>query len=356
MTIKKKIALLNFPLDGNYGGNLQRFALIKVLTDMGYDVTHLSTRFKFWETNSRYKRFKCLLRYKLGLFQKEKRKTLVMQFKYQEEMKAIMPFYEKYVPHTEPIFSYDDIRTYQNFAAYMVGSDQVWRRSMNGYFPYSTMFFDFIKNPNAKKIAYGISLGTGENELSESDLEEVSPLYKDFHAVSVREQSALTLFEQYGWTKPVAQVVLDPTLLLKKEDYDSIIENARTKRTKEKVFCYVLDLDEEKKSKIRFKIQELGKTAHYCVFGKDRISIEQWLRNIRDAKYVITDSYHGVLFSIIFNRPFLFLENKRRGNERVDYVMKFLGITNDTFDWEQINTKIDAERIKSCAFLKNALS
>ena len=60
--------------------------------------------------------------------------------------------------------------------------------------------------------------------------------------------------------------------------------------------------------------------------GSDNISIEQWLNNIRQAKIVITDSYHGVVFSIIYNRPFLFLGNQQRGNARVESLFRTLGI------------------------------
>lgn len=354
--MRKKIALLNFPVDNNYGGNLQRFALMKALTDMGYDVTHLSTRLSYTDYRPFIKRIKSYVKFFLGILPETAYPGGLKQYIYKKELKVILPFYEKYVKHTQPIYTYEELCRYQDFDMYVVGSDQVWRRSMNGTFPYSAMFFDFIKQPNKKKIAYGISLGTAKNELSESDLEEVSPLYREFHAVSVREQSALTLFEQYGWTKPVAQVVLDPTLLLDKNVYNDIINDGRTIRPNGDVFCYVLDYTQNNEDTIKQKINEIGGNAYMCALGKNKTSIEQWLRNIRDAKYVITDSYHGVLFSIVFNRPFLFLKNERRGNERVNHIMELLGVKNDCFDWGQINVRLEEECAKSFAFLKESLS
>lgn len=354
MSNKKKIALLNFPLDNNFGGNLQRYALMRVLNEMGYDVTHLSTQFQFEDNCSAFKRITSYIKYKFGLYPSNYIPAWIRQSKYKKGLKAIMPFYNRYIKHTNPIYNYENLCAYQDFDIYLVGSDQVWRRSMNGFFPYTAMFFDFIKQPDKRKIAYGISLGTTENELSEEDLQEVTPLYKKFYATSVRENTALSLFEQYGWTSPVAQAVLDPTLLLNKAVYNEIISDGRTRNPNGHIFCYVLDFTKEKERMIRQTARDLGGKTYMCSL-EDNTSIGQWLRNIRDAKYVITDSYHGVLFSIIFNRPFLFLENQRRGNERVSHIIKLLGVNPEYFDWSAINQRIDEEQEKSISFLREVL-
>lgn len=357
MTNKKKIALLNFPLDNNFGGNLQRYALIKVLTDMGYEVEHLSTQFTFIDYRPLVKRIKTWIKFMLGRLTPISYPMPVKRWMEYKSLRPLLPFYDKYIPHTKPIYSYEDLKDYQDYDIYLVGSDQVWRRSMSGVYPYTSMFFDFVNNPKAKKVAYGVSMGTANNELSDDELTEISPLYAQFSATSVREASALDLFEQYGWVKPQAEVVLDPTLLLNRQIYEDIISNAKTIRHKEEVYCYVLDVDAEKKSKIDAKLVELGAKAHYCVLGEDRISIEQWLRNVRDARYVITDSYHGVLFSIIFNKPFLFLYNERRGNERVQFFLQCLGIKMNAprFDWDIINERLEKLKLQSISILEKSL-
>lgn len=357
MSNKKKIALLNFPLDNNFGGNLQRYALIKVLTDMGYEVEHLSTQFTFNDYRPLVKRIKTWMKWLLGMLPKGKYPMPIRKIRFDRGMRYVWPFYEKYIPHTQAIYDYDELKTYQDYGIYLVGSDQVWRRSMSGFYPYTSMFFDFVENKEAKKIAYGVSFGTENNELSADEIEQVKGLYKGFGAASVRERSGLKLLEQYGCTNPQAQVVLDPTLLLDRSVYDMLITNANTCAPEGDVFCYVLDMDDKKKSAIQNYAKEHSAKPYYGGIEQDLISIEQWLRNIRDAKYVLTDSYHGVLFSIIFNVPFKFLKNERRGNERVSSIMQMLDIdeSKDTIHWKNVNAKLNEERMKSFSFLRNTL-
>ena len=356
MTTKKKIALLNFPLDNNFGGNLQRYALIKVLTDMGYEVEHLSTQFTFYDYRPLVKRIKTWIKWLLGMLPKGTYPMPIRKIRFDRGMRYVWPFYEKYIPHTQAIYDYDELKTYQDYDIYIVGSDQVWRRSMSGFYPYTSMYFDFVENKEAKKIAYGVSFGTENNELSADEIEQVKSLYKGFLAVSVREKSGLKLLEQYGCTDPQPQVVLDPTLLLERSVYDTLIANANTCAPKGDVFCYVLDMDDKKKSAIQNYAKEHSAKPYYGGIEQDLISIEQWLRNIRDAKYVLTDSYHGVLFSIIFNVPFKFLKNERRGNERVSSIMSLLGIEENSviMDWKPINMHLHEQREKSLMFLKAA--
>ena len=355
---KKKVALLNFPLDNNYGGNLQRYALMEVLRQLGCDVVHLSTRFCFCGDISLWKKSKSLIKYTLRPFLLDYPiPAWIRQRNYQRELKKILPFYEKYVPHTPPICNYDELKTYQDYDVYVVGSDQVWRRSMCGHYPYSSMFFDFVEKHVSKKIAYGISLGTETNELNDDDLKMVTPLFREFSAVSVREDFALELFEKYRWNNPKAIRVLDPTLLLKKDHYDFIINHSRT-RQKKGIFCYVLDMDDEKRLEIDSIVKKRYARLYFCNLSNHSVKVEQWLRNIKDADFVITDSYHGMLFSLIYNKPFYLLTNQRRGNGRLQNVLSLLKLNgkDDNYNWEDINLVIDKEKYRSIEFIKNALN
>ena len=89
----------------------------------------------------------------------------------------------------------------------------------------------------------------------------------------------------------------------------------------------------------------------------DHYSMEQWLRSIRDAKLIITDSYHGMLFSIIFNKPFVLMKNDFRGNARYASVIASLGIDlkKEKQDFNEINKKIDGLRKSSLEFLSSNL-
>jgi len=125
-----KIALLNLPIDDNYGGNLQRFALVKVLQGMGHDVTHLLVMRKFtlWKLRTLPAIVKRLI--KRFIFRKKVHilAERIAQQKNIADFNRIKPFYDKYVRHTEIICNYKSVKLYDFFDAYVVGSDQVWRK------------------------------------------------------------------------------------------------------------------------------------------------------------------------------------------------------------------------------------
>lgn len=92
------------------------------------------------------------------------------------------------------------------------------------------------------------------------------------------------------------------------------------------------------------------------------MSIGKWLRLIDNSGYVVTDSFHGTVFSILFNRPFCVLQNSERGNSRFNSLLEFTGLTarmsnNPTgeIDWQTVNSKINTERKRCIAVLKNIL-
>lgn len=353
-----KIALLNLQYDSNYGGNLQRFALATVLQRMGHDVTHLNLRFKFYPDNKllylKTLFFRVYDKFVKGLsvevLQEKKNKL-----RYLESCKNTESFYQKYIKHTEPIFSKKKLRKYLSFDAFIVGSDQVWRKKFTQIHGIEPFFFDYLPKEK-KRIAYGVSFGTDENELSSEDLNLLTPLYKQFQAVSVRETSALKLLKEYQWTIPSAEVVLDPTLLLSKEDYNQIITDNDTKPIRGDLFCYILDETSEKNDYINLFSKEKGLTPFKCPLGGS--SIPQWLRSFKDSKYVITDSYHGILFSIIYNKPFFFFKNEFRGMSRFSSLESIFNfqLNSVNYDWDEINKQLYLMRQRSILFIEKALS
>lgn len=355
--IKMKIALLNLPFDSNFGGNLQRYALITILKREGYDIEHINLRINyqlpFYKIPFSYT--KRLLK---KLFLKDKRPILLEQYyrkKSLERNKKAESFYQKYIPHTLEITRKKDLYKLPHYDAYIVGSDQVWRKAMTKQFGLSTFFFDFIKDNSAIKIAYGASLGSDKNELSLKEIKYLGKLYKHFKAISVRENSAMQLFKEYQWNIPQAVQVLDPTLLLSKEDYINLIKAGKTDTCPGNLFCYILDNNKEKEK----KIQEIAKQKNLEPFKiqlNGNSSIEQWLQSFQDAQHIITDSYHGLVFSIIFNKPFTLIKNEKRGNARFDSLFKILDIpTNENIDWTKININIQKEREKAIRFINAAL-
>jgi len=198
-------------------------------------------------------------------------------------------------------------------------------------------------------------LGNSEPELSSEESATLKKFYSQFSAVSVREKSALDVLDSYGWTCPKAEWLVDPTLLLKKDDYLNVIKNAETTPMDGEMFCYILDSTQEKMDFIAR--EAISRNMKPFTTGLHEISIEQWLRNFNDAEFIVTDSYHGFVFSMIFNKPVKLFLNEFRGNTRFESLFELLGISKDQkeFDWNRINAVLEINRQKSLTWLQGAL-
>lgn len=358
-----KIALLNLTVDNNFGGNLQRYALMKVLSDLGHNVTFLNIRTKY-----KLKWYKYPYSYMKRVLKKmfnhyvhirlEKYKTLEMERLCGKQKE----FFDKYVNHTNPLFTEKDLisESQKAYDAFIVGSDQVWRKRMTRQIGLKNYFFYFLKDIPVIKIAYSASFGVDYNQYTRNEIKQLGNLYRQFNAISVREISALKLLHFYGWQTPNAMVTLDPTLLLDRNDYICLIkDNPVHDKAKDKIFCYVLDSTREIDNLIKSKSQELGVGVVMCNLSEDtEISIVQWVANIHNAQLIITDSYHGTIFSLIFNKPFLLLKNEDRGGCRFDSLAALLNISfNDSLslDYDKLNQRIEVLRNQSIAFFNNVL-
>ena len=190
-------------------------------------------------------------------------------------------------------------------------------------------------------------------------------LIKKFSAVSVREESSVQLVKDNLGVD--AQWVLDPTMLLKKEDYLDLCKDV-PESNEPSVFAYILDMTDEKRKMAEQIAKTLGCSVLYLSADKVKKedTIEKWLANFRDAKYVITDSYHGTVFSLIFQKQFYTFYNTYRGNARMDSLKKISGL-EDRFvtepvdalgkeiDYKEIEKEIDRMRKISSDYLQRAL-
>lgn len=354
-----RIALLNLPVDNNYGGNLQRYALYKTLESLGHDVTFLNLY------GLKRVPFHLIPIKMINYFRKKAFNIhtpplcliLGSAYLYKKHNKIAFDFIDKYIKHTNPIYNVSMLSNYVKFDCFVVGSDQVWRKSIS-HNCLSSMFFDFLPE-TTKRIAFSVSMGTEDNELTDVEVSTLRTLYNRFDAVSVREAVSISLFNTYHWILPYPVHTIDPTLLLDKDDYVRLIEFGDTTPVIGDVFCYLLDKTPEKVSAVQKYCKDNKLTPFYVSIDthKYSISVEQWLRSFNEAKAVFTDSYHGLLFSIIFNKPFYLFKNPKRGNARFESVRTDLGLVFDAMeqDWTQVN-KNRARLLKSSIdFLKKSL-
>ncbi len=359
-----KIGILTLPFDNNYGGNLQRYALVKTLKNMGYDVKHIflvRQYFLPW-----YKKPISYLKRLIKNFFSDHRIPIL--FEKELALKAIqdnalmIKFYNRYIPHTIPVRKLNEVKKLvkETFDVIVVGSDQIWRKDMTKQLGLENYFLKFLYHSNIRRIVYAASLGL-EMSFDSKTVQKLTPLYQHLDAVSVRERFALDLFKKYGWIKPEPFWVLDPIFLLSVDDYKQLIvdSNVNNSLTRNKVFCYILDM----RSEIQQVIDEKSKllSAECIIVGLSntfQVSAEQWLSNIMQSRLVITDSFHGVAFSILFNRPFVFMGNQRRGNARIKSLFEMFDIQSENterLDWSIINNKISYWKIKSMHFLVSQL-
>ncbi len=354
-----KIAILTLRVDNNYGGHLQRYALSRVLQDMGHDACVLYFR-STWNNDSTKKRIKKAVK---NTIKKLLGKTAghILYWKHeelswQETRKNAFPFFQRYISHSELIYSLQSLKRHvckANYDVLIVGSDQVWRKAYTERWGVERFFLDFAPN-NSRKIAYAASFGRYDMEYNTDELLRLKKLYQQFDAVSVREDTGISILENQGWKNPKAIQVLDPTMLLTREHYMQLIAKGNTYSSNGNMFCYILDITDEISSVIdTLAVEKKLKPFYSLIEGNDRMSIEQWLRSFADAEYVVTDSYHGVVFSLIFNKPFYILENKQRGNARFESLKNMFGLSidNSHINWKHVNSIVEEYKYISTNFL-----
>lgn len=366
-----QIGILTLPMNRNYGGNLQAFALTRVLRDLGHRPVLLNRRQGSKEPSAEAgdqveKPAIPLYSDRIGLGKNVQNRVFI-----EEHMAPISrPFYSSSALGGQ-------IAEY-GFDALIVGSDQVWRpKYARGIL--DDFFLGFLDETDrkAKRIAYAASFGSEADEYRAKD--KASELLQRFDAVSVREDSAVDLCRDMFGVK--AQHVLDPTLLLSKNDYTSVLSEGQRSGDGKHLLTYVLDATPDKLdviNKISAALSKEPRTTSGRPFvaadplkegGGDK-SVEAWLASFNQAAYVVTDSFHGVAFSIIFNRPFLAYGNADRGLAGFQSLLKVLGLEDRIvvesgdvdierllrpIDWDAVNGRLDALKAESLQFLTDAL-
>ncbi|HEF8786795.1 TPA: polysaccharide pyruvyl transferase family protein, partial [Providencia alcalifaciens] len=274
-------------------------------------------------------------------------------------------------------FTSEDIqKNAHQYDAIIVGSDQVWRPKMYSNLKLDTEVYFLQTVPShIKKIAYAASFGVDYWELTDNPhlTESISNSLKEFSAISVRENSGVTICQNVFHTK--ANHVLDPTLLSEKIFFDQIINSESTAKPVDLVY-YKLDSNKEFKKIINGISTSLNYTSkniyfHESLFLNSYITVPSWLSYIKNSKLVITDSFHCVCFSIIFNKNFYCIRNKSRGESRLESLLASLGLENrliyqydlldshmhnTNIDYQKVNKKLESLKENSLSFLKKALS
>lgn len=371
-----KIAILTLNLNYNYGGILQAFALQTVLNRLGHEsyvIRKQSRKLPLYKRPYVYgKRF--IQRFLLG-----NKKIHIFQEKYVRKESEIIQqntqdFIRNYI-NMCIINDFKDLLKY-DFKAIVVGSDQVWRKK---YFAsigsIQNAFLDFTKSWDLIRISYAASFGTDSWELNDKETEQCACLIKSFKAVSVREYSAIHICKDILGVD--AQIVLDPTMLLSTKDYIQKLNLNAEPKSKGNLHCYILDMTEEKRKLIDLIASEkklfpffVGKcdfSPSIPILNRIQPRIETWLKAFLDSDFIITDSFHACVFSILFHKQFVVYGNKKRGLSRFNSLLRLFSIEDrlienvndykymEDIDYNRIERILEKLRSESLSFIQDNL-
>lgn len=356
--LKRKIGILTFHHSNhNFGAVLQAFSIYKLIEDLGHESYIIDFKPEKKGVKSHLFHF---IQKKLGV--------------------SFSLFRHKYIPRIYKLTNSnaDLAELNDKFDGFVVGSDQVWRykedmKALSAY------YLAFV-NDDKLKIAYGASFGVDTWGGNESETLYYKKLVNRFNYLSVREHSGANICKNVFGVN--STLVLDPTLLLDKSNFIQIAEevNGKSKSQPEKYLAYMF-LDYSKHTEDFFshfassnnlKFKNIKGTPIVPKKGFYHFNrVNKWLYLLKNAELVVTDSFHCIVFSIIFKKKFICLANKNRGTTRLQNLLALIGhqdrFFNDTheidkskvfneIDYSEVEKKLKPYQKKSFDFLKNALS
>ncbi len=371
------IAIITHPALTNYGGILQAYALQTSLQRLGHKVkkVELPIHYNFPRMSIGH-RIASICKQCLKKYIARQSHVIIdlYGYGYKKSKEAIVHTRSFVNEHINLLIINNLDETKGKFDCFVSGSDQVWRyygneESLLHY------YLDFTKEDNVKRISYAISFGKDTAGYPQALQEKCKTLAKKFDAISVREDSGIDICRNELNVNAVK--VLDPTLLLSSADYIALLDKEIA--PKHHIACYILDESKEKAEIIKTASKTFGLPIKFLNAQSDnpneyfdwrvQPSVESWLEGIATSDCVITDSFHGCVFSIIFNKPFWAIGNKGRGLDRFLSLLKMFDLEdrlvlnndidyskNNDIDWEHINQRIQILQQQSRDFLINELS
>lgn len=375
-----KIGILTFHFSNNYGALFQAYGLRNYLKELGHDVEFINYQPEYLEEGGEIKLS--------NLFSKATLKIVYLKFVNLKEKYFGNKQKEKYFEEFKKNFlGIDESKVYKSkdeledanlfYDLLITGSDQVWNPSEQ-YGIDSVYFLDFkISNTNVKKISYAPSFG--KDNIDEKYKDEISKLISKLDSISIREISGQNIIENMTSIKPT--LVPDPTVLV--SNYYNIMNSYNT-NSKDYIFCYYLrsretigDVAEYLANKENLEIysphnphrrwKEIGQT----VYPGPR----EWLYLLFNSKFVLTNSFHGTMLSILLNKPFIVVGigsgEKSKYNERAMNILKQCGLENrlitkfdskkidelkkENIDWVLVNTNMHNLKNEAIQYLKTSI-
>lgn len=371
---KKKIAILTWYRDINYGTALQACALYHIVEALGYDPAIIQYRPRRGFTERPENEAAYWIKKAITKLSNYLSKSYVPE----ERQQLFRDFLDEKVRETGSVNSGPELKGLNDqFDAFVCGSDQIW--SLNGFD--ENYFLPFVEDPR-KKIAYAPSLGRLDFRSAEQK-KQVASLVSSFEHLSVREHQSAGLLESVTGKCP--KVVLDPTLLMRSSQWDAWLEKQQERLPRgQYILCYFLGEPRRYENYVQGLASHLNmpyyvipvfqkqiEDIHAVPFG---VGPEEFVSLIRNAAFICTDSFHGTAFSVNYNIPFCvfdrfreqdpgsqnmritsFLEQVALEKRRVD-PKKCCGYERITqCDFAEANQKLDFLRKESMTYLRVSL-
>lgn len=297
-------------------------------------------------------------------------------------------FMRKFYPPEDvsPVIPFNRLHELNDIVdTFITGSDQIWNYNINRSFDMA--FLQNFVDGSKRQISFATSFGHDFDKTPPEILPQNIKLMNRYNAISVREKSGVNICREiYGVN---ASVVVEPVFCLDKSDYLELAKHSELEEEGPYILTYILDPTPEKRRAIEYycKVSGMkalnvldGNHAHYeknkanlnlpNIMGK--IGAEDFMKLYINASFVISDSFHGTAFAIIFNKPFLSITNRGRGAARFGELLSKFGLTDrlaqsqksipedprffEEIDYGPVNEKIKEERDKSIEWLKKALT
>ena len=342
----KKVGIVTINDNNNYGNRLQAYALQEFIKQQGFEAYHINFK-KSDLKNSLKKCIKYLINYKNQRIKSHRIKI-----------------FKK--------FSNNNINYYKSkiiddsfFDSYFVGSDQVW----NPFFS-TTIKENFLTftSPN-KRNSYAASFGI--SQIPYACQEDYMGYFSSFNKISVREDSGKEIITNLTGRNDV-EVLVDPTMLLNKKDWEKIMKKPSGLSNKKYILNYFLgNLSTEKKNVIEEFARKNDLDIVNILDINDKFFLtgpEEFLYLEANAELICTDSFHSVVFALLFDRPFIIFDrddNKKNMNSRIETLLQKFEIAGKKYNGEisendlivdfAIREKLDKEKEKSRLFINEAM-
>lgn len=357
-----KVGILTFHNAINYGAVLQTYATQEILKSLGYEAEVIDYHNK--AIDSAYRGFD----FKLMPKRNPKRfiKYLIYSLRFRKRRKAFESFTSSYLNISNKQYKQGVDNSIKGYDDILIGSDQLWNTIITNGF--DDIYWGNFEARTAKKIAWAVSMNYMHD--SETDIERIKSFLTNFYAISVREESLKAWLEKIT-DKPVS-VLLDPTLSLSVDIWSKITPSNN-------YGDYILSFSVEHQEEVYKTAKQLSKETGLKVIFLKAYSDHKigtnilqhagplaFLSLIKNAKYVVTGSFHGTAFSIIFKKNFYSIMDKRTPNTRVTSLLSMIGISDRACGFNEIKplsdidyTKVDKilieKRQEAMSFLKSSL-